>query len=56
MFRMAISALALSGALIIATPSLAKDEVQDRVIDVSDIKTVAGVMMQAGYKADIKKS
>ncbi len=56
MFRMAISALALFGALTIAAPSLAKDQVQDRVIDLSDIRTVAGVMMQAGYKADIKKS
>ncbi|QNQ11213.1 YbjN domain-containing protein [Sphingomonas alpina] len=53
---MAISALALSGALAVATPALAKGEAQDRVIDISDIKTVAGVMMQAGYKADIKKS
>ncbi len=44
----------IATALLFATPAAAATE--ERIIDVSDVKTVAGILMQAGYKAELKKN
>ena len=49
MLKTGLIAMLLAGAL--AGPAKA----QERTVDLGDIKTVAGLLLQAGYKAEIKK-
>lgn len=45
----------LSAAVaLLMVPSPAVAEQQERTVDIGDIKTVAGLIMQAGYRAEIK--
>lgn len=43
-----------AAAALLVSPTLVS--AQDKVVDLGDVKTVAGLLLQAGYKSDLKKN